>query len=442
MNIIELIKKKRDGGKLSYKEIKFLIDSYVNNEIKDYQMSALLMAIFIRGMQKDEISSLTKSMLYSGNVINLEHLNKVFVDKHSTGGVGDKVSLILAPLVAACGAYVPMVSGRSLGHTGGTLDKLESIPMYKTAIPPALFVKILAKCGYVMASQNESLVPADRLIYALRDVTGTVESLPLIVSSILSKKIAEGTNAIVFDIKCGSGAFMKNIDQARSLANMLIEICAQLKKHSTAIITRMDEPLGIMVGNFLEIEECAWCLNGYKSEVFDDTRSADLMEVTFELGAHMLMLSGNASNYDQAKERLILARESGRAWEKFIQNVELQGGDVQSMKRKFGNSRAKIRDDIVASCKGIINTVDAYKIGLAGVELGVGRKTQADTVLPDVGIELLVKSGSKIEQGQKIATIYARHEKDLQKAKSLLNEAYIITDKYPPKNSMILEIIT
>ncbi|MFP4330979.1 MAG: thymidine phosphorylase [Spirochaetaceae bacterium] len=448
MRALDLIIKKRDGEELSEEELEFLIEGYVSGEIPDYQVSSFLMAVFFRGMSRRESGYLTEVMIRSGETIDLSSLPGPLVDKHSTGGVGDKVSLILAPLAAAAGVQVPMMSGRALGHTGGTLDKLDSIAGFRSVIPPEEFVETIAGCGYGMTGQSREIVPADRLLYALRDVTGTVESVPLITSSILSKKFAEGAQALVFDVKCGAGAFMKSLDDAKTLAESLVETGKSLGKRVVAVITRMEAPLGAMVGNFIEVEEACACLRGRSSRgpLSLDSRSDDLMEVTLRLSAWMLVAGGKASSVEEGEEICRKNLDSGAAWQTFLRNVEIQGGDTEALLRQLGSRRAPLHYEVPAGVSGLLTGIDAYRTGMAGVYLGAGRSTSEDKVRYDVGIELLKKPGEPVEAGDSVARIYAEEEEHLAQALKTFSSGITIDESpgapYQTGSSMILEEIS
>ena len=448
MRALDLIVKKRDGGELTEEELAFLVEGYVSGEIPEYQISSFLMAVYFQGMSRREAGYLTQVMIDSGETIDLSSLPGPLIDKHSTGGVGDKVSLILAPLVASAGVQVPMMSGRALGHTGGTLDKLDSIPGYRSVITPEEFSSTIGECGYGMTGQSKEIVPADRLLYALRDVTGTVESVPLITSSILSKKFAEGADALIFDVKCGSGAFMKTLEDAKELATSLVETGQSLGKKVVAVISRMEAPLGAMVGNFLEVEESCACLGGSsaRAALSVDSRSDDLMEVTRRLSAWMLVAGDRASSVEEAEGILREKLRSGEAWRTFLKNVELQGGDVEELKRQLENRRAPLHYEVPAGRSGVLTGIDAYKTGMAGVYLGAGRSTAEDRVHYDVGIELLKKRGEPVEAGDSIARIYADEEEHLAQALKTFTSGITIEEEAPPElkesNSMILEEIS
>ncbi|TVR02843.1 MAG: thymidine phosphorylase [Spirochaetaceae bacterium] len=430
MRAVDLIAKKRDGGSLNQREIAFLVDGYVAAEIPEYQISSWLMAVFFRGMSGEETGFLTDAMIRSGTVFDLSGVPGPFVDKHSTGGVGDKVSLILAPIVAACGVRVPMMSGRALGHTGGTLDKLESMPGFSTALSSEQFRALLNDVGFAMTGQSKDVVPADRLLYALRDVTATVESVPLITASILSKKFAEGADALVFDVKCGPGAFMKTEADTRRLAESLVNTGSALGKKIVAVLTRMEEPLGHMVGNFLEVEESIACLHGSIGgrSLSPDPRSADLMEVTRRLSAWMLVLGGVAATVDEATARVDGVLEDGSAWARFVRNVEGQGSSMEEVEKRYGTWRAPICERVPVPRAGVIHAIDAFAVGMAGVYLGVGRNTAADPVHPDVGIEFHRKRGDVVSADEALCTIYGHTAEAVASAREQITGACEIAD--------------
>ena len=381
-------------------EIDFMIKGCVEKTIPDYQLSSWLMAIFFNGMTFEETGFLTSAMLNSGDVINFHKDNKntetFYVDKHSTGGVGDKISLPLAAIVCACGLKDPMMSGRALGHTGGTLDKLESIEGYKTNLDEKTFMQMVNEKGYAMIGQTQRIAPADKILYALRDVTGTVESVPLITASILSKKVAEGADGLVFDVKYGSGAFMKSKEDAMLLATSLVETAKTLGKKAVALITAMNTPLGLKIGNFLEIEETVDCLEG--------KGPSDVMSITYALSSQMLLMAGLAENEDEANSKCIEAVESGRALEKFYENVEAQGGNKKKLMEQLGKRRSPHKILFKAKNNGFIK-IDAYKTGMAGVILGVGRNKTSDAVCFDAGIILLKTQGCFVQEGDVIMEI-------------------------------------
>lgn len=427
----------KENTALSSDEIKFIVNGYVNGSIPDYQISAFLMAIYFNGMSFEETGILTDCMLHSGDVIELHGYENIglkgpFVDKHSTGGVGDKISLPLAPIVASCGVQIPMMSGRALGHTGGTLDKLESINGYNVNLSPDEFRAGIAKNGYAMTGQTKEIVPADRLLYALRDVTGTVESVPLITSSILSKKVAEGSDALVFDVKCGSGAFMKTLEDAEELATFLVKTAKSMKKEATALITDMSTPLGLKIGNFLEIEETLDCLRGKGPK--------DVMEETFALASEMILLGKKAKSNDEARKMAENAVISGKAYELFMQNVKTQGGNPTEIEEQYGKRRSKFKTELFANKSGYI-FIEAYKTGLASVVLGVGRNKTSDSVCAEAGIILHATSGTKVNKGDLLMEIYGKDENCLEQAKQMLSEAVFYYENEPEKKPLIYKII-
>jgi len=434
MRAVDIIMKKRSGEALNDEEIRFIVEGYVRGDIPDYQVSALLMAIFFRGMTPGETATLTEAMLDSGDRMDLSGIPGPFVDKHSTGGVGDKISLPLAPMVAACGIKVPMMSGRALGHTGGTLDKLESIPGYVTALDLAAFRKGLIEDGFAMTGQTARVVPADKKLYALRDVTGTVESIPLITASILSKKVAEGAEGIVFDVKCGSGAFMKTFEDAKALAKSLVATGTAMGKRVVAVLTDMSQPLGYKVGNFLEIEETLDCLEGKGPD--------DVMELVYGLGAWMLVLGGAAKDVDEGRARCEEAIVSGKALDLFYRNILRQGGSVSELLARRGTWRSEFFREIRADRDGFIASVDALKIGLAGVHLGVGRNRTEDNVSPTAGFIFEKKRGAYVNKGEVIAVAYGKDCESLESAEPLAASAISISDAAPDSPPLILEEIT
>ncbi len=440
MRAVDVIVRKRGGAELSREEIAFIVSGYVDGSLPEYQVSAWLMAVFFRGMTPRETADLTELMLHSGKVMNLAGLRDQngrvgpFVDKHSTGGVGDKVSLILAPIVAACGVKVPMMSGRALGHTGGTLDKLESIPGYHTGLSEAEFRDFIAADGFAMTGQTAEIVPADKKLYALRDVTGTVESIPLITASILSKKVAEGSEALVFDVKCGPGAFMKSIEDAEALARSLVNTGTAMGKRIVGVITDMSEPLGAMVGNFFEIEESLDCLEG--------KGSADLMEVTMRLCAWMLVAGGIAKTVEEGLAACQAALASGKPRELFLANIARQGGDVQRFLALKGKYRSKYGRKLAAKDSGYITGIDAYKIGVAGVFLGVGRDKTTDPVYPDVGFIFRHKVGDWVKKGEVVAEVYGKDERSLEDSRELIESSLSIGPAKAAARPLIVKEIT
>ncbi|MCH7585384.1 MAG: thymidine phosphorylase, partial [Acidobacteria bacterium] len=377
MNFVSLIHAKRDGGRLTDDEIQWLIAEYSADRIPDYQMASMLMAVFLNGLDPDELTAWTDAMLRSGDVLDFSHVAAPKIDKHSTGGVGDKVSIPLVPIVASCGIAVPMISGRGLGHTGGTLDKLEAIPGFRTALDPPEFSKILERYGMVMAGQSETLVPADRRLYALRDASGTVPSIPLISSSIMSKKLAEGLDGLVLDVKVGSGAFMKDLVQARQLAKIMVGIGSSHGTTVTALITNMSQPLGREVGNASEIRESIDVLHG--------RGPPDLVELTFRLGAEMLVLGGVAQDLAAGRAQMETVIASGEAFEKFKEVVAAQDGDTSVLDDPRLLPRARNQHIITAERSGVVIEANALDIGVGVARLGAGRETKDDVIDPAVG---------------------------------------------------------
>jgi len=434
VRVVDLIVKKRDGAELAPEEIDFLVRGFSTGDIPDYQFSSLLMAIVLKGMTPGETARLTRAMIDSGDVMNVDGIPGPLVDKHSTGGVGDKISLVLAPLAAACGLRVPMMSGRSLGHTGGTLDKLESIPGYRTDLSPERFRTGLERIGFAMIGQSESVVPADRRMYALRDVTGTVESIPLITASIMSKKFAEGAQALLLDVKTGSGAFMKSRDQARALARSLVATGAGLERNVAALITDMDQPLGLAVGNFLEVRECIECLQG--------RGPADEVDLTVQQAGWMLFLGGLSKN---PREGEALARNrlrDGSAWELFLRNVEFQGGDTEVLLHPERGPRASVVKPVAAASGGFLLRIDAYKTGVASVILGAGRSRKEDRVLPGVGITLSRSPGQRVQPGDELCLVHAEDEGKAAEACRLMEAAFVVSDHQVMPGPRLLEEIT
>jgi pyrimidine-nucleoside phosphorylase len=417
---VDVIRKKRDGQDLSRAEIEYLVRAYTSGEIPDYQVSAWLMAVILRGLTRAETSVLTDAMLRSGDVLDLSEFSAKKVDKHSTGGVGDKTSLVLAPLVAAGGLIVPMISGRGLGHTGGTLDKLESIPGFNVNLTVPEFRSVLKECGCAMIGQTSEIAPADRKLYALRDVTATVESPYLICASIMSKKLAEGIDALVLDVKTGSGAFMKKEEDAVFLAELMVETGERMGKSVVALITNMDQPLGTHVGNSLEVVEVIEVLRGRGPD--------DLKELCIELAGWMFHLGGTADTVAKGKleaERLIV---SGKALEKFRQMVALQGGDVRTLEHPEKLPRAKYRYDVNSTKSGYVTAMDCEAVGTACVVLGGGREKKEDAVDPAVGIVLQRKAGDRVAAGEPLCTVHSNSETRTARAATLLLESYQIGD--------------
>ncbi len=418
-NIVDLICHKRDGKNLSGKEINWIIDAYIKGDIPDYQMSSMLMAINFRGMSRKETMFLTNSMVHSGDTIDLSDIPGIKVDKHSTGGVGDKISLILAPLVAAAGVIVPMMSGRGLGHTGGTLDKLEAIPGLNTNLSVSEFKKILTQVGFAMIGQTDKIVPADRKLYSLRDVTGTVPSIPLICSSIISKKKAEGTYALILDVKIGKGAFMQKSSEAKKLANGLVELGNDLGIKTVALLTNMDEPLGNTVGNWLETKEAIKALKGEMSN--------DVLELVTILGSVMLILGEKVEEMEAGKKLIEEMIDSGKGYNKFFQMVSMQGGNTSVVENPdtypFSGKKVIVNSPV----SGYVSSINALKTGLLSVELGAGRKRKEDSIDPCAGITFLKKQGDKITKNEPIAELYTQ-KKDIAFLKQRLLDCVSFSD--------------
>ena len=422
-----IIEKKRDGGELETRELRDFIAGYTNDSIPDYQMAALAMAIYFNGMTPRETADLTVAMMESGKVINPDQITGIKVDKHSTGGIGDKISIPLAPLVAACGATVPMISGRGLGITGGTLDKLESISGYRVGLNENEFFQTLQKVGCSMIGQTAEIAPADKKLYALRDVTATVPSIPLIVSSIMSKKMAEGIDALVLDVKCGSGAFMKNINDARALAKGLVDTGIAMGRKVTALITDMNQPLGHTVGNALEIQESLDLLNGKGPD--------DVKKLTIELAKRMLTV---AEVPDLAGECTDPAQhlKNGMALQKFKQMIDCHGGDLNA-----GLPKAENQITLPASKSGIISKCDAENIGRASLLLGAGRAKTTDTIDHAVGISNLKKIGERVEKDEPLGIIHSNGHEDKTELFRLLETVFTILDEPVDPPPLILEVI-
>ncbi|MEX0679843.1 MAG: thymidine phosphorylase [Balneolales bacterium] len=433
-NIATLIRKKRDNETLSAEEIGFLIREYTHGVIPDYQMSAFLMAAFINGLDDSETAALTREMLHSGSVLDLSEVPGIKIDKHSTGGVGDKTSLILAPVVAACGVPVPMISGRGLGHTGGTLDKLESIPGFNVNLDSDRFVKGLKKHKLAIIGAGGEIAPADKRMYALRDVTATVESIPLIAGSIMSKKLAEGIDGLVLDVKFGSGAFMNTREQAIQLAQELVAIGEEFDKRTIAWVTNMDQPLGHNIGNWLEVLECLECLNGNGPE--------DLMMVTHQLAGTMIYLGGQAASIEAGMERSKLAISDGSAMQKFRDIVEEQEGSIEYLDRREENPAAKFSFEITAPGNGYISSFNTYVFGMAGVALGAGRTTMGEMIDPQAGIILEKKIGNAVDEGEIIARCFTNKNGAADMARQMLKGAVTIDLTRPETPRLITDKIT
>ena len=430
----DIIKKKRDGEALTAAEIHYLIDGYTAGRIPDYQMSAFTMALFFQGASQEETVALTESMLHSGIVANLSSIPGKKVDKHSTGGVGDKISIPLAPAVAAAGVCVPMLSGRGLGHTGGTLDKLESIPGFQVNLPLERYVEILKAIELCMIGQTSDIAPADKKLYALRDVTATVESIPLITGSILSKKLAEGIDGLVFDVKVGSGAFMKTEEDALELAENLVQIGTMMGKEVVALITDMEQPLGFCIGNTLEMLESLDVLRGKGPQ--------DVVELTVELGAYMLKLGNAVRTVEQGRENIRQVLSDGSALEKFRQLVKLQGGDISVIDNPETFPRGNHRQEIAAADSGYVQSIDSEGIGIASMLLGAGRENLESQIDHAAGIILRKKVGDAVMQGEPLCVLEYNTETKLHDAIRQVEKAYTIGVTPLARVPLIRKIIT
>lgn len=433
MNPVEIIKHKRNNLPLSKEQIQHFIEGYLRSEITDYQMSAFLMAVYFNGMSDEETFYLTETMLNSGEIIDLNFINKSKIDKHSTGGVGDKTSLILAPLVAACDIAVPMISGRGLGHTGGTLDKLESIPGFNVNYSIQDFKRIISEIGVVMIGQTSELAPADKRIYGLRDVTATVECIPLITSSIMSKKLAEGADGIVLDVKIGNGANLPDKDQSIELAKKLISIARKFGKKAIAVLTDMEQPLGKKIGNWLEVEECIETMNG--------AIVPDLFKLNNVLSGAMIYLGGKANNIEEGEKIAVQKIMDKSAYKKFLEIVKIQNGNVEYVKDWANLKRAKFKKEIFAEEDGFISEMIASDFGYTSIELGSGRKTINDKVDYLAGIILNKKVGNEIRKGDLICELYSEDEKKLSAGEKRLKGAIKIIKSKPKENNLILDIL-
>jgi len=433
MRTVDLIQRKRDGKELAPEEIEFLVEGYTSGDIPDYQMSSFLMAVFFSGMSDREVSRLTQCMLRSGDTVDLSAIPGVKVDKHSTGGVGDKTSFIVAPLAAAAGVVVPMMSGRALGHTGGTLDKLESIPGFRTNLTAEEFRKQLAELGLCFIGQTEELAPADRKLYALRDVTATVESIPLISSSIMSKKLAEGVDALVLDVKVGSGAFMKKQVDARHLAAMMVGIGRRMDKKVVALITDMNQPLGYAIGNALEIMEA--------SQTLQNAGPADLTKLSLELAARMIYLGKKAATLEEARRIAEHHLVDGSAYRKFKQVVAAQGGNPQALDKFELLPNATGMREIASPRAGYVSSIDAEDIGVASNMIGAGRDKKEDAIDPAVGIILEVKTGEKVDAGSVLCRLYYTKEDRVEEAAEMVEDAFRISAQKPDERELILEVV-
>lgn len=433
MNTVELIRKKRNNENLTKEEILFLINDYSKNRIPDYQFSAFLMSVFFNGMSKEETSALTEAMLYSGKVLNLNSIRGFKVDKHSTGGVGDKTSLILAPIVAAAGVKVPMISGRGLGHSGGTLDKLEAIPGFRTNLSLSEYINVLKKVGAVLIGQTKEIAPADKLIYALRDVTATVESIPLITGSIMSKKLAEGIDGLVLDVKTGNGAFMQKQEDAINLADSLIQTAKAFNKKVIGFVTDMNQPLGNYIGNWFEVYESI--------QVLRDGKKNDLTELSLILSGAMIYLGKKVKSLDEGIETAIKILKSGKAFDKFVDIVKAQNGKSNFILNPEKYPKSKFKEVIKSYSAGYLSEVNTYELGMAAIDLGAGRKTKEDKIDPKAGIIFNYKIGDSINKGVVLAELYSDSKKGIDAAKKRIESAIKISKSNPKKLELIKTVI-
>lgn len=441
MNPVSLIKKKRAGERLSSEELKFLVSGYTKGEIPDYQMSAFLMAVYFKGMTAEETADLVSIMKHSGAIVDLDRLKLPKVDKHSTGGIGDKTTLILAPLLASCDVAYPTIAGRGLAHTGGTIDKLEAIPGFNCFLSLQRFEELVQTVGLAFLGQTEEICPADRKIYALRDVTGTVESIPLIVASIMSKKLAEGIDGIVFDVKCGSGAFMKSEAEAVALAKALVSTAKAANKFASALVTDMSEPLGRAVGNSIEVNECVSFLRQGPQDSPPDER---FYQITMDLAVELYSIAEQKKGKKRpspnaVKEILEEALSSGKAYSKFLEIVSLQGGDTEALDQ--GLPLTKKVFPFTAEKRGFITAMNAEEIGMALIELGGGRRKTTDKIDPSVGFWFELGVGSAVKKGDVIAQIYAKDAKSAETARAMLASAIQIGAEAPQKAKLIRQRI-
>jgi pyrimidine-nucleoside phosphorylase len=433
MRAVDLIRKKRDAAELSREEIEFLVAGTTHDRVPDYQMAAFLMAVLWRGMTRAELAALTEAMLHSGSVLDWSALPAPKVDKHSTGGVGDKTSLVIAPIVATAGLYVPMISGRGLGHTGGTLDKLESIPGFNVNLRLSEFRRVLESCRCALIGQTPEIAPADKKLYALRDVTATVESPYLITASIMSKKMAEGIDALVLDVKTGDGAFMKKQEDAEYLAELMVETGTRMGKKVVALITDMEQPLGRKVGNALEVEESIEILNG--------EGPADLRELCLELSAWMLVLGGKVESVAEGRKLAMEMIASGRARDTFREVVRLQGGDVRVVDDPNRLPRARHTARVDAPRAGYVTAIHGEQIGVASMTLGGGREKKEDSVDPGVGLVLEKKIGDAVKSGENLCTVHYNLDSRLVHAMRLLSESFEIGEQAPPAVPLVRKVI-
>lgn len=434
MNILDIIAKKRDKKELNKEEIDFFVDGYTNGNVTDYQAAALIMAIYLNGMSNEEITNLTLAMAYSGEVLDLSKLGENVVDKHSTGGIGDKITLVLMPIVAALGVPVAKMSGRGLGFTGGTVDKLESIPGYNTQISVEKFIENVENIGISLMGQTLNLAPADKKIYALRDSISCVENIPLIASSIMSKKIASGANKIVLEVTVGNGAFMKNIESARKLSETMINIGKLANKEVVCILTNMDEPLGYSIGNTLEVIEASEALQGDMED--------DVKQVVLELGSYMIKLAGCGDDINENKKKMMDCIDSGNAYMKFLELIENQGGDVSYINDVSKFENAKYVKPVLSDKSGYVKEIDAQKLGKISCELGAGRVKKEDVIDNQVGLIINKKIGDKVEEKEILGIIHANDEEKLKIAEQELKSCFTICEEVVDKPKVILEILS
>ena len=434
MRTVDLIHRKRDGEELAVEELQFLIDGYTRGDIPEYQMSAFLMAVYFSGMSDREVSAMTESMLGSGSIVDLSSIPGIKVDKHSTGGVGDKTSLIAAPLAASAGVIVPMISGRALGHTGGTLDKLESIPGFRTDLSLDEFRALLEQYNLAFIGQTPELAPADGKLYSLRDATATVESIPLIATSIMAKKLAVSLDALVLDVKVGSGAFMKKQVDARRLAQMMVGIGRRMDKRVQALITDMSQPLGYAVGNALEVMEV--------SQTLQNAGPADLTRISLELAARMIYLGKVSKTLDEAREIAQANLLDGSGYRKLKEVIQAQGGNPQVLDRFDLLPNATGAQEITTARAGYVSAIDAELIGQASSLIGAGRNTKEDSIDPAVGVILEVKVGQKIDAGSILCRIYYTREEHLEEAAELVEDAFKISQQTVDERDLILEVVS
>jgi pyrimidine-nucleoside phosphorylase len=433
MNTTELIRKKRNKENLTKEEILYLINNYTKGKIPDYQFSAFLMAVYFSGMSKEETAALTEAMLYSGKILNLSSIPGVKIDKHSTGGVGDKTSLILAPIVAAAGVKVPMISGRGLGHSGGTLDKLEAIPGFRTNLNLTEYKNVLKKVGAVLIGQTKEIAPADKLIYALRDVTATVESIPLITGSIMSKKLAEGIDGLVLDIKTGNGAFMQKTQDAIELADSLIQTAKAFNKNVIGFVTDMNQPLGNYIGNWLEVYESVQVLRGGKKN--------DLTELSLILAGAMIYLGKKTKTLDEGIEKAIRILKSGKAFDNFIDIIKAQNGKTDFILHPEKYPKSKYKEVIKANATGYLSEINTYELGMAAIDLGAGRKTKDDKIDSKAGIIFNYKIGDTINKGVVLAELFSDSKSGMDNAKKRVSNAIKLSKSKPKKMKLVKEVI-